>query len=245
MQPDLQDIDLTLIYDSVGPPPGEKLIGSVAHLGVVQPVILAEHTTDDGEIGYQIVDGNRRVAAARAAGLQSIPAMVITDLPPESLAQLTLVTNNYRTANYLTEFWAIKQLERSGFDRRDILAGAGMSSSAAETRELLSTLDRSLFVAFRNGQLPAQLATATARLSRAGQEAVATAFAHNGSITRKDIDRAAERFGWNKPEKDPDLPRDLEAAVIALVELARQHGIARTRLTGAIDYFWKGNPEEE
>lgn len=245
MTPELRHIPLEHISETVGPVPSEKLRGSVKHLGVVQPVLLTESVNDDGELEYRIVDGNRRVAAARVAGLPSIPALVVGEIDDDQLAQLTLVANNYRTANYLTEFWAMKQLEGSGYERRDILAGAGMSSSAAETRNLLSTLDRTLFIGFRNGQIPPNLAIAAARLTRGGQESVATAFRLHGEISRKDIDSAAERFGLTIPEKNPDLPRDLETAVLGLIELAKHHHIARTRLTGAIDFFWQHGAQEE
>lgn len=238
MDQELQHISLERVGETVGPLPSDKLQGSVKHLGIVQPVILAEHANEDGELIYRIVDGNRRIAAARAAGLPSVPAIVVPNLEDDQLAQLTLVANNYRTANYLTEFWAMKQLERSGYERRDILTGAGITASAADTRNLLGTLDRSLFIAFRNGELSPQLAIAAAKLTRGGQDALATAFRTTGTLTRADIDRATQRFGLADPEKNPGLPADLEQAVRSLIEVAKTHGIARTRLTGAIDFFW-------
>jgi ParB family chromosome partitioning protein len=65
----------------------QTLTASVREHGVIQPVLVTE-TLD----GYQLVAGERRVRAARAAGLERIPA-VVRQLADREQLELALVEN--------------------------------------------------------------------------------------------------------------------------------------------------------
>ena len=67
-----------------------SLVDSIAEHGVLQPVLVLE--ADDG---FVLIAGERRVRAARAAGLTSIPAVVRTANEQERL-ELALVENLQR-----------------------------------------------------------------------------------------------------------------------------------------------------
>jgi ParB/RepB/Spo0J family partition protein len=52
--------------------------GSVAKQGVIEPPLVRERTgTDDAEVPYEVVVGQRRVFAAQSAGLDGIPVVVV------------------------------------------------------------------------------------------------------------------------------------------------------------------------
>lgn len=69
----------------------DELTDSVRRNGVLQPILLRPH-----EGGYQIVAGERRYQAAKAAGLDTIPA-VIRDIDDDMVLQLALIENLQRS----------------------------------------------------------------------------------------------------------------------------------------------------
>ncbi len=68
----------------------DELAGSIRENGVLQPILVRPLGNR-----YQLVAGERRLAAAQRAGLLKIPAM-IRDVPDEKLLELALVENIQR-----------------------------------------------------------------------------------------------------------------------------------------------------
>jgi ParB family chromosome partitioning protein len=68
----------------------EELTASVANVGVLQPILVRPH-----EEKYQIVAGERRWRAAKAAGLESVPVRVLASTAEESL-EIALIENLQR-----------------------------------------------------------------------------------------------------------------------------------------------------
>ena len=72
----------------------EVLADSIRRHGVLRPVLLRE-TTD----GYVIVHGERRLRAARAVGLDTIPAYLVQDFgQSEGVVALAAAQAGYETA---------------------------------------------------------------------------------------------------------------------------------------------------
>lgn len=67
-----------------------ELTGSIAEHGVVQPILLRR----TGE-GYQLIAGERRVRAARQAGLTEIPALV-REMTDHEMMEVSLIENIQR-----------------------------------------------------------------------------------------------------------------------------------------------------
>jgi ParB family chromosome partitioning protein len=67
-----------------------ELADSIAKVGVIQPIVVRPHAD-----GYQIIAGERRWRAAKAAGLQSVPVRVMAATEVESL-ELALIENLQR-----------------------------------------------------------------------------------------------------------------------------------------------------
>ncbi len=69
----------------------EDLKNSILEKGVIQPVTVRRTGT-----GYQLISGERRVRAARDAGLQQVPAYVIRVKDDEEMLELALIENLQR-----------------------------------------------------------------------------------------------------------------------------------------------------
>lgn len=227
-----RDVPVAEIDDTVGPRPTQRLVESVTRHGVVVPVVLRELVNDDGELAYGIIDGNRRVASAREAGLETVPARIIPEVEEADAAQVTLLTNSFRAGNYVTELWALRALERSGVDRRKLPEITGMSSSTIETRETLSRLERRLFIGLAEGRITPSVALAAAKLPPSVQDRLADTFTSSGKLTKAQVDAATPRVDDEVDHSMPDiddegrvLPGDMQNALLSLVRMAAQRGI--------------------
>jgi len=73
--------------------PLEELVASIAKHGVLQPIVV--EPGDEGRYRLQI--GSRRLTAARMAGLETVPALVLDrPLGPEESLEVQLVENLHR-----------------------------------------------------------------------------------------------------------------------------------------------------
>jgi ParB family chromosome partitioning protein len=68
----------------------DELAASITKVGMLQPIIVRPHAD-----GYQIIAGERRWRAARAAGLESVPVRIMSTGEGESL-ELALIENLQR-----------------------------------------------------------------------------------------------------------------------------------------------------
>jgi ParB family chromosome partitioning protein len=112
----------------------ETLAASIREHGVIQPILVTE-TLD----GYQLVAGERRVRAARMAGLERIPA-VVRQLADREQLELALVENLQREdLDPIEAARAYRQLiDEFGFTQEDLGARVGRArSTVANTLRLL------------------------------------------------------------------------------------------------------------
>lgn len=117
----------------------QELVDSVRVHGVLQPIVV--RTRGDGN--YELVAGERRLRAAKAAGLSRIPA-VVRELTNEQSIEIALVENIQREdINAIDAAVAYKRLtEEFGLSQEDIAFGMGKSRSAiANTMRLLGLPD--------------------------------------------------------------------------------------------------------
>lgn len=162
-------VDVADLPKGIGPHPTPAMIKSVKSLGVVHPVILTE---ENGK--YAIVDGIRRVLAARAAGIEKINARVLeADSTMSSL--LTLVSNQHRAENPHAEGKALMALlgksdAEEAEQLRTVAAGIGLDfRKATGIFSTYKNLTPAAKNALRSGKLPAYLAKSFGLLSEAAQ----------------------------------------------------------------------------
>jgi ParB family transcriptional regulator, chromosome partitioning protein len=141
------------------------LVNSIRDLGVLEPVIL-ELQGDN----FSVIDGRRRTLAARAAGLKSIPARVIEIDGWLGRDVLSILLNEQRGPNPVSELLAIERLIQAGKSERDITKATGMDAATIRKRLKLARLIFALRIRLENGLLKVGLAEAIAVLPEALQE---------------------------------------------------------------------------
>ncbi len=87
-----------------------ELAASVAEIGVLQPVVVRPVAAVEGEPRYELVMGERRWRASRAAGLETVPA-IVRQTRDDDLLRDALLENLHRSdLNPLEEAAAYQQL---------------------------------------------------------------------------------------------------------------------------------------
>ncbi|RBY88651.1 ParB/RepB/Spo0J family partition protein [Blastococcus sp. TF02A-26] len=104
----------------------EELTHSVREFGLLQPIVVRERA--DG--GYELIMGERRLRAARAAELETVPA-IVRDTEDDALLRDALLENIHRVQlNPLEEAAAYQQLlEEFGATHEELAQRIGRSRS--------------------------------------------------------------------------------------------------------------------
>ncbi len=204
----------------------ETLAASIRAHGVIQPILVAE-TID----GYQLVAGQRRVRAARMAGLERIPA-VVRQLADRDQLELALVENLQREdLDPIEAARAYRQLiEEFGFTQEDLASRVGRARSTVTNTLRLLELHESVQAAIMEGTISEGHARAIGGMATELQPAVLTTVVDQGLSVRQ-AEELVRRLREPRPAPerpvrtlDPELERveeDLRQALGTKVRLAR------------------------
>jgi ParB family chromosome partitioning protein len=140
----------------------DVLAASISAHGVLQPVVVRGLANGD----YQLIAGERRVRAARQAGLTQVPA-VIRDPSEEQMIELALIENLQRTdLNPLEEAMGFRVLiERFGLAHDAVASRIGRSRASVSNSLRLLDLAPETQAALLEGQISEGHARALAGLT--------------------------------------------------------------------------------
>jgi ParB family transcriptional regulator, chromosome partitioning protein len=217
-----------------------ELAASIAVHGVLQPVVV--RALADGD--YQLIAGERRLRAARMAGLGTIPAVVRDERDAETSLELALIENIQREdLNPIETALAYRELiDRFGLTHDAVARQVGKSRVAVSNALRLLDLAPETRQAIVDGRITeghgrALAAITVPELQRAVLEVV---------LERQLSVRQTEELVRRK-RSEPPAPRhrrglshdlqDLEAQLRGM--LATKVGIVRTRRGGrlVIDFY--------
>lgn len=138
----------------------EELSRSIAEYGVLSPL-----TVRPRQGGYELVAGERRLRAARMAGLHEVPC-IIMELDLEEASFIALVENLQRNdLDFLEEARGIAQLIRLfGLSQEECARRLGKSQSAVANKLRLLRLPEDVLNAMRNAGLTERHGRALLRL---------------------------------------------------------------------------------
>jgi len=212
-----------------------SLTASVRELGVLQPVLVRQV-----EIGsFQLIAGERRLRAAKRAGLQTIPAIVRT-ADDTAVLQQALVENLQREdLNALDEAAAYQQLiEDFHLTHEEVATRVGKSRAAISNALRLFQLPPQVQKMLVDGSLSAGHARALLGTpDRAYQEALARRVAAEGLSVRAVEDAVRERSGKPAGAPTPDAAPSSEPGhglrppgLLELEELLARHLDTRVKI---------------
>ena len=128
----------------------EELASSIREHGVIEPPVVE----DAGDVGWIIIAGERRVRAARLAGLEAIPAVVRT-FSETGRMEIALIENIQREdLNPVEEASAYQKLmEISGLTQDEVAARVGKNRSTVANALRLLRLPQVMLAALEAGTL--------------------------------------------------------------------------------------------
>ncbi len=181
-----------------------ELAESIKSQGVMQPVLV--RPVDGAR--YEIIAGERRVRAARLAGLDEVPVLVKA-VPDEAAAVMALIENMQREdLNPLEEAQGLKRLvDEFGLSHEAAAQAVGRSRSAATNLLRLLNLAEPVQQMLKAGDLDMGHARALLTLERAQQITAATEV-----VSRKLSVREAERLAARQGGARRDAPQRAPAA---------------------------------
>ena len=204
----------------------EELTASVRESGILQPILVRRH----GE-RYQIIAGERRWRAAKAAGLASVP-VAVRDVPDERLLELAIVENVQRNElTALEEAHAFQRLQDEfNLTQEEIARRVGRERSTVANTLRLLRLPRELRELVSQGRLDAGHARTLLALDRQEDQLALGREAARKGLSVREVERrvAALRAPRKEPagaKKDANTraaEERLRAALGARVEIARR-----------------------
>jgi ParB family chromosome partitioning protein len=203
-----------------------ELTASIRESGIVQPILVRRR----GE-RYQIIAGERRLRAAQAAGLPTVPVSV-REVSDDHLLELALVENIQREElNAVEEAQAFHRLQSEfSLTQEEIARRVGRDRTTIANTLRLLRLPRELREMVAAGRLDAGHGRALLALDRAeDQMALGRETARKGLSVREVERRVAQlrapRGGTGATRKDANTraaEERLRAALGARVEIARR-----------------------
>ena len=199
----------------------EELIASIKEIGILQPPVVRQTTPGK----YELIMGERRFRAAKAAGLTTIP-VIIRQTPDNELLREALIENIHRSQlNALEEAAAYSQLLTDFNCTHDELAQKlGRSRPLISNTIRLMNLPTSVQQKLASGVLSAGHARALLGLSDAGAiEKLATRIVTEGLSVRA----TEEIISSGAPKgQSAKKPKQTKSASPELQEIAERIGDA-------------------
>ena len=217
-----------------------ELADSIREHGIIQPLTVRKLASGY----YQIIAGERRWRAARIAGLQEVPVIVI-EADDRKAAELAMIENLQREdLNPMEEAAGFQSLiETYHMTQEEAAKQVGKSRSAVTNSLRLLSLTPAVRQLVEEGKLSAGHARALLPLSPAMQENAANAVVAGGLSVRQTEALVKKLSAENKPEKEPD-PQRVDYTAAAQRDLTSRLGrgvrIVSGRKKGRIELEYYG-----
>jgi ParB family transcriptional regulator, chromosome partitioning protein len=194
-----------------------ELAASIREHGIIQPLLLA--TTDEID-RYCLIAGERRLLAARQAGLASIPA-IIRQVSQQELVEVALVENVQRAdLSPLEAAEAFRQLsEEFQLSHEEIAARVGKSRTSVTNTLRLLKLPASVQNALAGGRISEGHARALLALPNPQAQAAALDTILKFDLNVRQVEDLVRKMSGDKPASQPKPAHPPE--LVALEERLR------------------------
>ena len=232
--------------------PLENLADSIAQFGVLQPIVVRESALLQGT--YEILAGERRWRAAKMAGLNEIPAVILEgdDL---KAAQVAVIENVQReNLNPIEEALAYNTLiDRFGLTQDQVAKQVGKSRSAVTNLLRLLDLPEEVLELVKDGQLSAGHARALLGLKNEEQIPSLAQKILEKDLSVRDVEKTIRLLNYEPEEAEEDTSgeavqrkiymKDLEHR--AVTHLGRRVRILKTAKKKVVELAYSDDDDLE
>jgi ParB/RepB/Spo0J family partition protein len=176
----------------------DQLTRSIAQHGVLQPLLVAPN----GDAGYRLIAGHRRLRASQSAGLSEVPVIVRETDPDTGGLDLALIENMARAdLDPVEEALAFRRLiEEGGLTRKGVAERLSIAQKRVTERLRILEIPEELHSRIASGEIPPGAISALAELANLHPGLPAVAAAH--------VEREPEEYGWEAPTTWADVADD-------------------------------------
>ena len=213
----------------------EELRDSIAQHGVLQPLTVRSRGGS-----FELIAGERRLRAAKMAGLWEVPC-IIMDVDMEKSGMIALIENIQRKdLDFIEEAEGIRELVRLfGLSQEEVARSLGKSQSAIANKLRILKLDSAVLERLRAEGLSERHARALLRLDSGEKQLEALDFIIDQRMNVAAAEDYIARLSQPVPEREPKplrrkplfIMKDVRVFMNSLnhsLELVRQGGIDAT-----------------
>ncbi len=186
----------------------EELSRSIRENGIIQPLLVRRKDT-----GYELIAGERRLRAAAAAELKTVP-VVLKEISDRELLELSIIENIQReNLNPMEESMAYKRLmDEFGFTQDKVAKQVGKSRSAVANFLRLGGLPREIQDALMKNNLSMGHARALLGAANPDQQTQAFIAVIEKELSVRETENLVKKLKAGeappaKPPKPPENPR--------------------------------------
>ena len=176
----------------------ERLAASIGQHGVLQPLLVASN----GDGGYRLIAGHRRLRASQEAGLAEVPVIVRETDSDTGGLDLALIENIAReNLDPVEEALAFQRLiEQGGLTRKGVAERLSIAQKRVTERLQILDVPEELHSKIASGEIPPGAIKALARLAKIHPRLPSVAVAH--------VRHQVEEYGWEEPTTWSDVADD-------------------------------------
>lgn len=204
----------------------QELADSIKMYGIIQPLLVTEEAGVDGRTVYQLIAGERRLRAAKAAGLERVP-VTIRQTTPQELLEIAIVENVQRAdLNPIEEAIAYQRLmEEFGLTQREVAERVGKSRTAVANTLRLTELPAEVRASITNGEISEGHGRALLGLPAEGERIAAWQAVVKHGLSVRETERMVREGVKPKRKVEPAPPERGPAAVTSGFEAALQRSL--------------------
>jgi ParB/RepB/Spo0J family partition protein len=148
----------------------DELVASIKETGVLTPVLVRAIHPAVGSMKWEVIAGNRRLAAAKSAGLKEISAQVV-EMNDIEAREAQIVENLHRQDIHPIDEGELyrKLIEESKYDIANVAAKVAKSDTYVKQRLFLTNLGKQAADAYRTSKIIDGIAVLIAKLSDSDQ----------------------------------------------------------------------------
>ena len=198
-----------------------ELSQSITEQGIIQPLLVRKATN-----GYELIAGERRLRAAKMAGLDTVP-VVVRDISEAELLEMSLVENIQRAdLNPVEEAEAYHRLMAEfGLTQEATARRVGKSRPAVANILRIRQLPEPIKASLIGGTISAGHARALLAIGSASQQLRAWKEVTGKRLSVRDTERLVKRLGTRKKKRRPSPAGSTDLYLSNLAdELTRHFG---------------------
>lgn len=199
----------------------EQLSESIRSQGIIQPLVVRR-----ADLGYELVSGERRLRAAKMAGLRNVP-VVVKEVSDNEMLEMSIVENIQReNLNPMEESEAYHRLiSEFGLTQEQAAARVGKSRSAVANFLRLRQLPEPIKASIIDGRLSMGHARALLGVDSAAQQNAAWREIIKKGLSVRQTEALVKRLRSTPPDSPPVTSNTIDRHLSSVAEdLSRRFG---------------------